>query len=341
MNLKSKIFTKYFLKQLDRELKNRLDVIKNGSFDKYKVTTEKNTQLAPIINSLDTAILNLKKYKESIDRQVEQKNKEIAEINLQLKVSEEAAVKVFKEIEEVQQMKTEFISLASHQLRTPLVGMKWGLEMLLNGDLGVLEPPQYEYVNDVYKSNERMISLVSGLLNVSRVESNRFMINPQPTDLNTLAQEVIDELKQKSQENNQIITLKSSANLPKINIDPQLVHHVYSNLISNAIKYSPDNQEIVVEIEQQGDMVVSKVVDNGYGIPEEDYGQLFEKFFRARNIIKIETDGTGLGLYLAKAVVEAMHGEIWFESEENKGTTFWFSLPVSGVEPKKGEVSLV
>lgn len=241
---------------------------------------------------------------------------------------------------EVDRMKTEFVSLASHQLRTPLTGIKWFLEMLIGGDAGPLTEEQKVFAQNIYDSNERMIELVNSLLNISRIESGRIMVSPKPTNLSTLLNETVPILKQRAIEKNITLTIEIEDNLPIINIDPKLISNVYMNLISNSILYTPNGGKIIVSISKKDQELVSEISDTGYGIPKSEQEKIFKKFFRASNAMKLSTGGSGLGLYLAKAVVESSGGRIWFESNEGKGSTFSFALPLSGSKARDGEVSI-
>ena len=245
---------------------------------------------------------------------------------------------------EIDVLKTEFVSLASHQLRTPLTAIRWFIEELYNEELGALNPEQKDYVRQVMESNTRMIKLVNDLLDVSRLEAARIKIDPKLTDLSKLAKDVVSYYLPVSRANNcQVIFKETDEVLPKIKIDPSLIREVLSNLISNAVKYSHnktgENSVFISMTKRSSDIMIS-VQDSGIGIPQKFQRRIFQKFFRADNVAKIDTGGTGFGLYISKMLVEASGGRIWFESEENKGTTFYFTLPLSGSEARSGERGL-
>ncbi len=241
---------------------------------------------------------------------------------------------------EIDRMKTEFISLASHQLRTPLSAMKWFLEMLLHGDAGPLSIEQTEFINNVEQSNNRMIELVNSLLNVSRIESGRIIIEPSPTNLKQIVDEVQNEIIMKLNEKKQRLIITIHQSLPLIPLDQKLIRQVFINLLTNAIKYSPPGEDITIIISKENNEMVVQVADNGYGIPSSEHIHIFDKFYRATNAIKKETEGNGLGLYLVKSIIESSGGKIWFTSEENKGSSFYFTIPLYGMAKKEGEVRM-
>lgn len=252
------------------------------------------------------------------------------------------AIVVFRDISkelEVDRMKTEFLSLASHQLLTPIAAINWMTEILLDGDAGKLNADQTSRLTDIKHSARRMGDLVTSLLNVSRIESGRLTVAPEPTKIKDLVDQMVKEVKMKADKKKQNLKV-NIAEIPIINIDPRLISEVYKNLLTNAIKYTPEGGEIIVDVSLNKKDIVSKVIDTGYGIPESDQGKIFQKFYRASNVIQSEPDGNGLGLYLLKQIVEVSGGSVGFESKPGKGTTFWFKLPVAGSKAHKGEVGI-
>ena len=239
-------------------------------------------------------------------------------------------VVVFRDVtreREIDKMKTEFVSVASHQLRTPLTGIKWFTELILKTKLS---PKIKDYVNQIAISNERMVRLVGDLLNVSRIETGKkFEIILKEVDIISIVKNIIKE--QLSAAEQKHISLVCSADAPRelfLQVDELKIRQVFQNLLSNAIKYSKEKALIAVGCQRKKSEVVFFVEDNGIGIPKHQQNQVFSKFFRAENVMIVHTDGTGLGLYIVKAIVEAHGGKVWFESEEGKGTTFFFSLPI-------------
>jgi PAS domain S-box-containing protein len=253
---------------------------------------------------------------------------------------------------EIDKAKTEFVALASHQLRTPLSAVSWYSEMLLAGDAGELNDKQKKYLEEVYRGNRRMTALVNALLNVSRLELGTFIIEPVPTNLQELAQKAIDELKFLIDERKIRLEARYDKNLPSLVADPKLMTIVLQNLLTNAVKYTPLEGTVRLDIlllkagaslgghKMTKDHIAISVADNGYGIPKDQQGKIFTKLFRAENVRVMDTEGTGLGLYIAKTVIDKVGGNLWFDSEENKGSTFYVTLPVAGMKKKAGTKAL-
>lgn len=241
---------------------------------------------------------------------------------------------------EIDKAKTEFVSLASHQLRTPLSAVNWYTEMLLNGDMGKLNDKQTEVLKEVAGSNERMNTLVNALLNVSRIDLGTFAIEPEPVNIFLLSDSVVNELKHQVAEKKQNLIRKYEGDELIVNADPNLLRIVIQNLLTNSIKYTPDGGQITLTIKKEDDNVDIEVADNGYGIPEEQKSRIFTKLFRADNIVTKVTEGTGLGLYIVKSIVDESGGKITFMSKENEGTTFFVHLPIVGMKKRVGEKRL-
>lgn len=236
---------------------------------------------------------------------------------------------------EIDKAKTEFVSLASHQLRTPLSSINWYTEMLLAGDAGKLNEEQINFIEEIAYGNQRMVELVNSLLNVSRLELGTFMVEPEMLDLRKIADEAINELKGKILEKKLKFTKKYD-DLQDMMLDKGLTHIIFQNYLSNAVKYTPDGGEIKLSILKNDKNIEISVKDSGMGITESQHDKIFSKLFRADNVKESDTEGTGLGLYMVKAIVEQVGGRVWFESKINKGSTFYATLPIDGMKKKEG-----
>jgi len=244
---------------------------------------------------------------------------------------------------EIDKAKSEFVSLASHQLRTPLSSINWYSEILETEEAGPLNKDQKKFIKEICIANQRMIELVNALLNVSRIEMGTLDISPQIINFKDISQSVIKELNPSINKKKLDFKIKYGK-VPEVNADPKLIRIIFQNLLSNSIKYTPEkgNISLFVGIEENFlEYIMIKVSDTGYGIPEFQKDKIFTKLFRADNVKEKDTEGTGLGLYLVKAIVEGSQGKIWFESEENKGTTFYVLIPLSGIQKKEGTKELI
>ena len=225
-------------------------------------------------------------------------------------------------------MKTEFVSIAAHQLRTPLSAIKWTLRMILDGDIGDITKEQRDLLEKTYKSNERMIVLINDLLNVTRIEEGKLLYKPVLSSLEILTQSVVKPLMSEAKKRDiKLKIVKPKEILPKVKVDAEKIQLAIQNLIENAIKYTPPHGTVTVSLKSDNGKVEFSVKDTGVGIPDDQQGRIFTKFFRGANVVRLDTEGTGLGLYTSKNIVEAHGGKIWFESEEKKGSVFYFTLP--------------
>lgn len=241
------------------------------------------------------------------------------------------AIEVFRDItqeEEIDRMKSEFISLASHQLRTPLSAIKTYSHMLSDGFMGDVTPAQRSSLRTIISAADRMNELISTLLNITRIESGTISVMPKDLKVDKIVDEVLKEVALSAAD--RYITLTQTVNGAgslQAKTDTLILKEVITNLVSNAIKYTPDGGKVTVEIKPMAGKIQISVEDTGWGIPESAQEQVFTKFFRAPNIVKRETTGTGLGLYLVKGLLDRLGGHIWFKSKEGEGTTFFFTIP--------------
>lgn len=250
------------------------------------------------------------------------------------------------------QEKTEFVSLASHQLRTPLTAIGWYTELLQKDVHKRLDAEQKKYLHEVAVGNKRMIELVNALLNISRLEMGTVMVEPKPTDIRSVIDSIHDELKHNLTKKKQKFQVVIAKAIPTIYSDPNLVRIIIQNLITNANKYTPDKGSIKVTVQfntknrifnnhtVHKDSVIINVKDDGYGIPSREKKKIFEKMYRATNIRSKNTEGTGLGLYMVKMLCSIIKADIWFESKEKVGTDFFVVLSVHPKLEKSGTKQL-
>ena len=228
---------------------------------------------------------------------------------------------------EVDRLKTEFISIASHQLRTPLTGVKGVLSLVLEGVLGPLNAEQRRYIERANEANERLITLVNDLLNVGKLEQGQLQIAPQALDLASLIEVVVGELQSRAQRYHQTLSFEAAERPLEVAGDPLRLREVFANLVDNAVKYTPEGGRIAVRVGVAEGQAAVEVADSGVGIPADQIPRLFQKFVRLPNPLSAREFGTGLGLYFIKSVVELHGGSIEVQSQEGRGTVFRVRLP--------------
>ena len=236
--------------------------------------------------------------------------------------------KSFEDLARANRLKTEFVSIASHQLRTPLTGISWTIDLMRKTKKFDYKETM-ERLNEIDESNQRMIRLVNDLLDVARIEQGRINLKPKKVFLDEIVHELIEEYKPLAKASNIKLILQKESKIPMIKIDLQGIGLVFRNLIDNAIKYTKNGGVVRIKLSKENKKIRCEVQDEGVGIPKKDHKNIFKKFFRSQNIMKYQTVGSGLGLFIAKAVMDESNGEMDFLSEEGKGTTFWFELPIN------------
>ncbi len=234
----------------------------------------------------------------------------------------------YAELKEEDEAKSDFISTASHELRTPLTVINSYLEMFEDGMLGELDDNQGEKFAVIRSQTDHMIRLVEDMLDTLRLESRKFKIQKQSLKLDEIAKSAVDEVSRLADLKEHTISLRINRELPRIKGDRQRIKQVFGNLLTNAIKYTPNKGKINVELKDENGHLLVSISDNGIGIAEEEHDKIFEKFYTVGGkSLTRESERMGLGLTIAKGIVEAHGGSIWVESKLDKGSTFYFTLP--------------
>lgn len=246
---------------------------------------------------------------------------------------------VFRDVSkerELEGLREEFSSLVAHQLRTPLTAIRGFAAMVLDGTAGTVTDEQREFVTDIATASQRLLGLINALVNVGRVESGAYAIEPEPINLVEVAEQALKEVSVQITDKKQNLIKEIAPALPTVSADRNVARLIIQNLLTNASKYTPEDGSITFTIRQEGSDILMRVVDTGYGIPKNQQHKIFTKFFRADNVRRTSAEGTGQGLYMVKTLVDSYGGKIWFESEENKGSTFSVTIPLAGMKRREG-----
>ena len=303
-------FTSTYGEQLGKRF---LDILPEGVLEMERLASMSREELERKIKERTG---ELKNFNEQLEKRVSERTTELEEAN--------------KRLRELDKVKTEFISVAAHQLRTPLAAIKWTLSTIIETDEDNLTTEQKTLLLKGYESTERIIRLVNQMLVVTRIESGRIQYEFTPIHIENVIDAVLLDFVAVSEEKKvEVVFHKPETQLPYVQADPDKIRSVLQNLIENSMQYTHENGLIELSAEQEGEMIKVSVKDNGIGIPKKQQSGIFNKFFRAENASKERTDGSGLGLFVMKNIVENHGGAVGFESEEDVGTTFFFTIPIA------------
>jgi two-component system, NarL family, sensor histidine kinase BarA len=226
--------------------------------------------------------------------------------------------------------KSEFLSIMSHQLRSPLSAIKWQMNVLLSDQekIGTITPMTRGYFERVNEENERMIRTVNDLLIVNHIDDNKLVLRSSELSLGDITKKMVNRYNHFSEAQNVELSLVADDNLPHVIADEERLNTVLTHLIDNALRYSPGGGTVRIRIIHQGAHLQWSISDHGIGIPNNEHDRVFEKFYRSKEGSRFQAEGSGIGLYIVKSIIELMGGSVGFVSLQNKGSTFLFTLPI-------------
>ncbi len=240
--------------------------------------------------------------------------------------------KSFEKTAEANRLKSEFVSIVTHQLRSPLTSLSWAIEALISGEFGKVEEKQLEYLKILKENNGRMGELIRDLITVTKVEDDSQFQNKESVSLEAITKDLIFKSQPFIQASDIDLEVKVEDKLPQVLTAANQIKIVIENLIDNAIRYAKPKDgkkgAIKISIIKKDKNIQFEIKDNGLGIPKDDQRYIFQKFFRSQNVKEMQPYGSGLGLFITKSIVTRIGGKIWFKSEEGKGTVFWFTIPI-------------
>lgn len=323
-------FSEHSLESVYNNFKNRygessevmeiLGFLPEGSLEKEKIKylTKSELEQEVLKRTRDLQELNA-----NLERTVVERTKELVSANNQLEEKN-------KKLEELSQAKTAFVSLVSHQLRSPLTAARWAVAGLVEAVAAKEENEIKKFLDFLSVNNGRMTSLVDNLLNVARIEENRLLYEFKRVEFGEIVKELIDNLSPIAKEKSVTISYQEQLRSDSFAVmaDKEKLYLAMENILDNAVKYTPEGEKIEVKIKKESSRLVFSIRDHGVGIPKEDQAKIFSKFFRARNVPRNEGSGFGLGLFIAKKIIEDHGGKVYFQSEEGSGTTFFIELPL-------------
>lgn len=315
---------------LNKKAEDLLGVKEDDVLGRNITDLKKLPSFNPIFELLGSGLSNVQNQKLKISAKI----LEITSVDITEKGEKKGDLVILRDVTReslMERTKSELVSLIAHQLRTPIASMRWMLKELIEEKNGKLNPKQKEYLQEMFFNSERIVQFLNDTLNAIRIEEGKFLVKRELFSLEAIVELVIKLFKSEIEKKGiRLRYERPIRKLPLVKINVEGIKMVVENLLDNAIRYSEEGGEVEITLKTPvtETEIEFSIRDHGIGIPEDQKERIFSRFFRANNAIKKETEGSGLGLYISKNIIEAHGGKIWFESKEGEGATFYFSLPI-------------